>query len=203
MALIRTRLDYQDIQIAAYGRAYMGERVTGDGVVLIQHENLLFITIIDALGHGLSAHRAARQAETFLSQSWQSDPFVTLLELNNALQGSIGAAAGIAVLDTKTHHLSYAGVGNTVLRTFNRKSSRLLSTDGIVGGHLCKPRLQSQTLDDKEVLLMYSDGVSDRFDLEDYPQLLTHSPAAVARKVVDKFGKNHDDATCIAMRYRR
>ena len=40
----------------------------------------------------------------------------------------------------------------------------------------------------------------DRFELEDYPQLLHQGPEIVAQKVVERFGKDHDDATCLVVR---
>jgi hypothetical protein len=49
---------------------------------------------------------------------------------------------------------------------------------------------------------MYSDGIRDRFNQEDYPQLRYQSAATIAQTVVDRFGKPHDDATCLALRIR-
>ena len=99
--------------------------------------------------------------------------------------------------------LFYTGVGNTVFRTIGSHATRLYSTEGVIGSRMRQPPLQTVPLNRSDIILLYSDGVSDRFDVEHYPQILYHSARAIARKVVDKFGKSHDDATCIVMRYGR
>jgi len=51
-----------------------------------------------------------------------------------------------------------------------------------------------------QLVTFYTDGVSDRFDASDYPGLRYDRATVVARTIVDRFGKAHDDATCIALR---
>ena len=53
-----------------------------------------------------------------------------------------------------------------------------------------------------DLVVLYTDGVSDRFTSDDYPGLCRHSPDEVAGNIVQRFGKDHDDAACIAVRYR-
>ena len=50
---------------------------------------------------------------------------------------------------------------------------------------------------------MYTDGVKERFELKDYPQLRFQKAEKVATTVTEKFGKHHDDAGCIVMRQVR
>ena len=52
-----------------------------------------------------------------------------------------------------------------------------------------------------DTFVLYTDGVSDRFTSQDYPGVLHHAPETVARNIVQRFGKDHDDAACIAVRY--
>jgi serine/threonine protein phosphatase PrpC len=51
------------------------------------------------------------------------------------------------------------------------------------------------------MVVLYTDGVSDRFTAQDYPGVLRHPPSEVANNIVQRFGKSHDDAACIAVRY--
>lgn len=203
MAVSRKRLNLGAIQIASYGRAFLGERVSGDDAVVIQYGNKVLLTIIDALGHGPSAHTVAKEAKKYLEQVEEDDLPIIFNGLHQALQGSIGAAVGLGLLHTETGGFEYLGVGNTAMRIFGSQERRLICVEGIVGGQWRKPPLQQLSLRSGDVLLMYSDGVSDRFGLNDYPQLRTHGAAAVARGVVDRFGKEHDDATCLVLIYKR
>ena len=107
------------------------------------------------------------------------------------------------MVDSVTRNLRYTGIGNTVLRTFGSQATRLISTDGIIGDRFRTPAVQSAPLNESGTVLLYTDGVSDRFDVAQYPQLLYHSASAIARNIVERFGKPYDDATCMAMRYGR
>jgi len=126
-----------------------------------------------------------------------------MYRLHSELKGTIGAGAGLCVVDSVTRDLRYTGVGNTVLRTFGSQATRLISTDGIIGDRFRTPAVQSAPLNETGTVLLYTDGVSDRFDLAQYPQLIYHSASTIARKIVERFGKPYDDATCMAMRYGR
>lgn len=199
----RHKLNLGDINIASFSRPCMGERVNGDAVVIERRDTTLFLALIDALGHGPPAHAVAVRAARFLRSGWNSDVDDTIHNLHAELKGTIGAVAGVCVVDTVTRELRYAGVGNTVFRTVGSHATRLLSAEGVIGSRMRQPPLQTVPLNRSGIILLYTDGVSDRFDVEHYPQIIYHSARAIARKVVDNFGKSHDDATCIVMRYGR
>ncbi len=195
----------QDVDYAVFARPCVGERVSGDTTLVERRDDLLFIAIVDVLGHGPQAHAPARAIRDFLQQSWQADVVTTLNDLHAAAASDRGAAAGLCTLDCATGRLQYAAVGNTVLRAFERSHSerRLLSVEGIVGEQIRRPRQQSLQLTESTTLMLYTDGVKDRFKLEEYPQLVYESPWTVARQVVERFGNRFDDATCLVLRWKR
>ncbi len=195
------KLNIGDIQVASCVRPCLGERVSGDTAVIEHRDDMIFLAIVDALGHGPQAHAVANRAERFLRNGWSSDILDTLHRLHSELKGTIGAAAGICVVDSVSRDAHYMGVGNTVLRTFGAHATRLVSSDGIIGSRFRTPAAQTAPLNESGIMLLYTDGVSDRFDVEQYPQIRYHSASAIAHKIVDSFGKPYDDATCIAMRY--
>ena len=199
----RHKLKINDLEVASFARPCFGERVSGDTVVIEHRGDILFLAIVDALGHGPQANIVANRAELFLRKDWSSDVLDTLRRLHSELKGTIGAAAGICVVNSVTRDVRYSGVGNTVLRTFGSPTTRLISTDGIIGSRMRNPAVRAARLNDSGLMLLYTDGVSDRFDVEQYPQILYHSVSAIARKIVARFGKPYDDATCMAMRYGR
>jgi anti-sigma regulatory factor (Ser/Thr protein kinase) len=189
------------LESASFVRACRGELVSGDVVMLERRSGLLFVAIIDALGHGASANAAAKQAVGFLQKSWSSDVVKTIHELHEALKDTIGAAVGICVVEAETRAVRYAGVGNTVLRTFGARPTRLNSSTGTLGAQLRGVHEQRLQLSSKDILVMYTDGVSDRFGLDKYPTLLVERPEMIVRSIVEQFGKSHDDASCVALRY--
>jgi serine phosphatase RsbU (regulator of sigma subunit) len=70
-----------------------------------------------------------------------------------------------------------------------------------VGGIARSPRNRQLRIEVGDVVLLYTDGVRDHFRLSEYPQLLTHDAPTIARTVVERFGKPHDDSACLAIRY--
>jgi serine phosphatase RsbU (regulator of sigma subunit) len=166
-------------------------------------DGLLFLAVIDVLGHGPEAYEVAVVAKEHLSRKWSSDPMKTLEGLHQALRGSRGAAAGLGVLDPESGTLRFVGVGNTSARRVGLQPISLPSRDGIVGHAYRTPSLQELRLGPDDVLLMHSDGVESGFGLEQYPQIRYKSARAIAATVVRRFGKRFDDASCLAVRYAR
>ena len=191
------RVDYYGLV-----RPKVGYRQAGDAVVIVAYGGKLLAGIVDVLGHGPEAHDVAIQAQRFLDSGLEPvDPINLLRGLHDALRGTRGAAAGLAVLDADEGLVRYAGVGNTAIRRFGTVGDRLVSVDGIVGGTMRTPREQRMRLSPRDILVMYSDGVRDHFELSDHPELLLGNAEKIARSVIRRFGKEHDDAACIAVRY--
>src|SRR5262245_32146868 len=183
-------------------RACRGERVSGDAAVLRGIPGGCFAAIVDALGHGADAHALAAGVEAYLARRGGHDVVGLLQKLHARLRGSRGAAAGLCAVDAVRGRMVYAGIGNTVLRRFGASETRLVSRDGVVGQNMGTPRLETLDLAPGDTVLLYTDGVKDRFGLDDYRGILYHEAAEVARAVVERFGKPHDDAACIVLRYR-
>ena len=189
-------------------RPCLGERVSGDIALVEQREQLLFVAIVDGLGHGTKANLVARTAKDYLQNIWNYDVCNTMLRLHEKLKGSLGAAVGLGILDLETNQLSYTGVGNTVVRIFRRQkqqnySKRLYSTDGIVGSNIRYPVEQKLQLTKFDIILFYTDGIKEHFSLEEYPLIFADDPMTIVSKISRLFGKNHDDATCIALKYKQ
>ena len=191
-------------QLDYYGlvRPKVGYRKGGDAVIMAAHGSKLLAGIVDVLGHGPEAHDVAMKAQLFLENGAEpGDPLERLRGLHDALRGTRGAAVGLAVLDAVHGVVRYAGVGNTAIRRFGTVADRLVSVDGIVGVAMRTPREQRMRLNPRDIIVMYTDGVRDHFELSDYPELLLGDAEKIARSVIRRFGKGHDDAACVAVRF--
>ena len=190
-----------DVDVATFVQPYPGQRVSGDCAVIKEVDGGYFLGLIDVLGHGQQANEVAVPIERFLQNRGSGKPGDVLRELDAFLKGSRGAAAGLAFLETATGIITYVGMGNTVARILGGTGASLVSRDGIVGGNSRTPRLVTAKLDRRDILLMYTDGVRSYFAQSDYPQVLSDTARTIAQRVVERFGKEHDDASCIAARY--
>lgn len=182
-------------------RPCQGERVSGDAAVIRPLENGIFAAIVDVLGHGREAHELALVIDAYLARHGSSDVASLMTRLHQHVKGTRGAAAGLCAIDVTAERVSYVGTGNTVLRRFGKTDTRLVSQEGVLGQNMRTPRPQTLRLDRGDLIVLYTDGVRDRFTSDDYPGVFHHAPEDVVRTIIDRFGKNYDDAACIAVRY--
>ncbi len=191
-------LDY-----ASFNRPCFGERVSGDKALIDENNGFILLGMIDGLGHGQNAYLISAQIEKFLRENWSADLKKTLLQLHEHCKGTIGAAVGLGVLEINTGQLSYTGVGNTVIRVLGKQSKRLPSSDGVIGTCMRTPVIHKLNLTSSDILLLYTDGIKDRFEIEDYRSILYENPKSLVQNIVRRFGKKHDDATCILLKYKK
>jgi negative regulator of sigma-B (phosphoserine phosphatase) len=178
-----------------------GEHLSGDAVVVRPLEQGLFVAIVDVLGHGPEAHELTHVIDAYLARYGSADVSGLMTRLHQQLKGTRGAAVGLCAIDATAGRIDYAGIGNTVMRRFGEVETRLVSQDGVLGQNMRTPLHQTLQLNPGDLIVLYTDGVSDRFTSDDYPGVLRHAPKEVASNIVQRFGKNHDDAACIAVRY--
>jgi serine phosphatase RsbU (regulator of sigma subunit) len=157
--------------------------------------------IVDVLGKGPEAHDLARQIDVYLERYGSADVAGLMTRLHQHLKGTRGAAIGLCAFETATGHIAYVGTGNTVARRFGQADTRLVSRDGVLGQNMRTPHAQTLTLAPGDLVVLHTDGVRDRFSSDDYPGMLTQAPNDVVRVLIDRFGKDYDDAACIAVRY--
>lgn len=193
---------WPEIEVGYYGRPFFGERVSGDWAFSDQKEEWIFLAMVDGLGHGKNAHQIAQLAKEFLTQSWSPDVTWTLNKLHKKLQGTGGAAVGLASINLKERTLHYVGIGNTVFRKIGTQSGRLLSREGVVGVRMRNPSEQLSTIKKSDIILMYTDGISESFDLEKAPQIRAQSAGLAAKTIVRKFGSPYDDSTCLVLKVK-
>jgi negative regulator of sigma-B (phosphoserine phosphatase) len=183
-------------------RPFPGEAVSGDVVVVRSLEEGIFVAIVDVLGHGPEANKLTHVIDAYLSRYGSSDVARVMQNLHQHLKGTRGAAVGLCAINTLSGHAVYVGIGNTAIRHFGERETRLVSQDGVVGQNMRTPLLQTLQFEAGDVLVLHSDGVSERFSTDNYPGVLRHTAKEVANNIVQRFGKDHDDATCFALRYR-
>ncbi len=188
---------------AALVRPRIGERVSGDTAVIRPLPDGLFVAIVDVLGHGPEAHEVATRIDRFLTEHASVDVAALLQRLHVSLRGSRGAAVGLCAVDAATGRAVYVGSGNTTLRRFGTAETRLVSQDGVVGQNLRTPLRQELVLGAADLLVLYTDGVRDHFVTDNYPGIFSDAPDRIVRVMIERFGKDYDDAGCIAVRYAR
>ena len=191
-------------QIGAVCLPLASEQVCGDAWNVVCEGHELSLMVADGLGHGPLAARASECASALLEHATPGlpplpAPFIALA--HGALRATRGAALAVAHIDSASRQLRYAGVGNIAACAFDAQQRRhLLSHNGIVGSNLRKVQEFCYPWQPGTTLIMHSDGLHTRWDLERYPGLAHCHPSLVAAVLYRDFARGRDDVTVVVLR---
>ena len=187
------------VEIAAVSRPAAGMTANGDGWLVREDGGRLLITLADGLGHGEEAARAAQKAIAYIEQHRRQGLTEIMQGCHEEVRDTRGAVLGLARLEPEAGTLTYAGIGNIGIRLANPNPARPISLSGIVGYTLRRVREETFPCAPGDLIVMYTDGISERFDLE---TLLRQTPGLreLAERLVAEYGRENDDATVVVAR---
>lgn len=190
------------LQIEAVRRALMLDSACGDQYAYWHDGDCWMLCLVDGLGHGLPAEQAALAAIDYVGAHRGQDLSAIFAGCDKALRGTRGVA--MSLMQLRAGSLVYAAIGNTqarICRTATGKCERLLGNYGIVGGGYRRLQPQRATLVAQDLLILHSDGISDKFDIPAYDASLRGDPARLAARLLTDWGKALDDAAVMVARY--
>jgi anti-sigma regulatory factor (Ser/Thr protein kinase) len=180
--------------------------VCGDAWSVRREAKGLKIAMIDGLGHGSSAHTAAMLAVEALDLHPKNNPTDELREIHEAIKKTRGAVITIAHIDQVNNQLNYSGVGNISMKMISALSAKgCFSYNGIVG-HILPASLNNHGLplnEKMDMLVMHSDGINSRWDLQKYPGLLQHHPTVICATIYKDHDRGNDDSTILVAKFTK
>jgi negative regulator of sigma-B (phosphoserine phosphatase) len=193
------------IEIGVASMTMAGETESADRHMVREDGSRTLIAVVDGLGHGNGAVRAAVTAVASL----ESEPLAPLvpmvLRLHDRLRGTRGVVLSLAVADLAAGQLQWLGVGNVagvlVHRTAGARrepQENLVPLGGIVGSNL--PPLSPVTLpiEAGDTLVFATDGVDVAFD----GSIAAAMPAQrLAQVILATYGRPKDDALVLVARF--
>jgi anti-sigma regulatory factor (Ser/Thr protein kinase) len=190
-----------DVRFGANHHPLHSETVSGDGWAMSLTDDAIAAMMVDGLGHGPLAHEAAVSG----TQAWlaeaRSSPVDGIMAMDAAMRGTRGGAAAVARYDRSLDTLHFAGIGNIAGSLQTVESSRgLASHPGIVGSQARRSRPFDFSPAHGRLLILHSDGLQSRWNLRDYPGLVTRHPAVVTAMLHRDFSRGRDDAAVFAIR---
>lgn len=177
-----------------------GEQVSGDGWVYRDLGDQKIILVADGLGHGLLAHQASLSAiETLKERREVPDVLQLMQEIHFRLKSTRGAAVSVSRLNLETEEMNYLSIGNvrTVIVSAEETKS-LIFQAGTLGLQFrtFKPLTASIPKDSK--IIIHSDGLTQRWDLKQYPGLAYRHPGLICAILYRDFSRGTDDITVLA-----
>jgi anti-sigma regulatory factor (Ser/Thr protein kinase) len=201
-----------------------GMAVNGDAFVIQRWDAYALVGVIDGLGHGPLAHRAAETARHFV-ESHHDRPleeiFRGVAQVCRATRGVVMALARFEVSGPQSVggaappppssapgrpaadgiRLSFASIGNVEARVVQAPEPLHFQVRrGVLGGVAPRPLTTEHAWDAHSVLVLHSDGVTTRWRGEDFPDLAAQPARLLAHRLLHALAKDDDDATVLVIK---
>lgn len=186
-------------------RAYSGMELNGDAFVLKQWDGHALVAVVDGLGHGQFAHRAAQTARRYVDSHYDQPLTELFRGVGRACQATRGVVMAIARFafgpPPAPIRLSFASVGNIEARVHGSpEPMHFVARRGVLGGQAPSPVVLEQRWEPAALLVLHSDGVSTRWRWDDLAPLLSLPASALAQGLLRARAKADDDATVVVVK---
>ena len=190
-----------ELEVGAVCLPKTGEEVPGDGWRLEASGDYRTVMVVDGLGHGPNAARAARAATEAFAAHPSATPGALMQICHGALAATRGAAGAAARVVPAKKHGSFAGVGNIACRVELTGARRQLVSHSGTLGHVMR-RVQEFEFDFPvgALLILQSDGLTTRWTSEDYPGLLGKHAGLIAGVLYRDHSRGTDDVTVVVLK---
>ena len=179
----------------AFSRPFKGLTVCGDSFVIIENNGTFLAAVIDGLGHGFESWVAAERAREVILEHAHLSVEPILMRCHKELRSTRGAAVGILRVDSGGEG-EFCGIGNIEVQSLAGKAPSVFCVAGIVGHNLRTTKVMPIRMKPGDAYVILSDGVSTRGN---FKACLPGAPEKVAQRIVEQFGRAHDDATALVM----
>ena len=175
------------------------ETVCGDGYSIRHSDSETFIFFGDGLGHGEFAKDAVDRAGEFFLQSRDNEPVDIIRNMHEKIRRTRGLVGTVARCDLKSNQWTICGVGNIFTRVYSGiESKNIMPYNGTIGLNL-PSTMNSYVLncENNQHLIMCSDGIQTRWDLNKYPAVLKYDSMILASAIYKDFSRRNDDASVL------
>jgi anti-sigma regulatory factor (Ser/Thr protein kinase) len=189
------------VALGAVVLPYPGETVSGDGWAFAAAAPGPTLLMVDGSGHGPLAALAVEAAEKVFEDNLGGDCTRLMEDIHRALAPTRGAAAAIARIDTAQRLVRYVGIGNIAGVLVSQGVMRRMVSHNGTAGHIA-PRIREFTYPwtGSATVILHSDGLSAKWDLDAYPGLAASHPSLIAGVLFRDHRRGRDDASIVVMR---
>jgi hypothetical protein len=193
------------VEWSVRSRTLPGERLCGDRCLVMEVWEGVLVAVIDGIGHGEEAAKAAQCAVETIQAHADRSFSLLLQQCHSNLQKTRGVVMSLAYLDDQ-RTMTWMGVGNVEGRLirgtqYTAKSESLLLRTGIIGGDsdtlpTFYPR--GLALVRGDLLIMATDGIKNDFETN---LDIAAGPRRIAEGLIATKSKPNDDALVFVGRY--
>jgi hypothetical protein len=157
--------------------------------------------VIDGLGHGQFAHRAAQTARQYVETHFDQPLDQIFRGTACACRATRGVVMALARFDWEQGSVSVASVGNIEVRVFSSCGSMYFPVRrGVIGLNAPGALVTRQNWDPNAIMVIHSDGLRTHWTWSEFPRLPGQSASAAAEDLLRALARANDDATVIVVR---
>ena len=179
-----------------------GETLSGDGYSYKVKKDSVQLFLGDGLGHGEDAHKAVSKAIAAFWECPDTAPPDILRYIHHAVKKTRGLVGTIASYSFTEKKWKICGIGNISTRTqsgLNTKNH--MSYNGILGLNIPNTLKEQEIGHERgQLLIMCSDGIKTRFDLQKYPGIFKYDLSVLAAALFRDYARETDDMSVIVAR---
>jgi len=145
----------------------------GDAFVVQQWEGHALAGVIDGLGHGPYAQRAAQAARQYLEHHYDQPLDALFRGVERACRATRGVVMGLARFELGRQRVQLAGIGNIEVRLLGGSAPfKFVIRRGVLGmGSAPRAVVTDHEWSSESLLLMHSDGVQSKWVPDELKQL--------------------------------
>ncbi len=181
-----------------------GQAESGDRHFVQMTPEGALVAVVDGLGHGAEAARAAEAAAAALRRHAKESVLSLVQRCHEALRGTRGVVMTLAFFHARDNTITAVGVGNVegVMLRSNRHATPAIETlmlrGGVIGEKLPPLRAEVMAVEKGDMLILATDGVHNDF-AQGAPR--NQSPQEIADRILATRNKGTDDALVVVVRY--
>ena len=189
----------EGMRFSVLTRPYPGEEVNGDSWFIRHLPQGVVFGVIDALGHGREAYLTSVVAMEAVKENFREPLDVLINRCHHKLRHTRGVAMSVCQVDYGRRVMRHVGIGNVETRIFCTSTEiHPFCFNGTVGMRMENFQVVEYPYEERETVVMYSDGVSGQFEL--VTDKLCLPPQELAEWIFRDFIREHDDATVLVGR---
>lgn len=183
------------MKTGGFSRPYKGLSICGDSFVIERRAGTVLAAVVDGLGHGYESSVAAVRAVEVIRGHADLSVEAILRRCHQELRVTRGAAVGLLKIEDGGEG-EFCGIGNIEVQALHGQSPSVFCLAGIVGHNVRTSKVMRVAMQPGDIYCLTSDGVSSRGN---FKTCLPGLPETVARRIVEHWGKDHDDATAVVV----
>jgi anti-sigma regulatory factor (Ser/Thr protein kinase) len=198
------------LAFGAATRPLSGMDTNGDAFIIKRWGESALVAVIDGLGHGQFAQRAAHAAREYVEQHFDQPLDAIFRGTGRACRATRGVVMAVARFDCRPDAmtLSFASIGNIAVRVIPGRSrspvphsdADFIARRGVLGLNAPKAVATKRGWDARDLLVLHSDGVRSHWHWSEFAHLADQPAAVIAPRLLHALRKENDDATVVVVR---